>query len=246
MDGDERQEGPTEGLEPASESTLLKSIKRKLDGVAPMAPSRTHPDAPMQERVDEGKRSEISRKPTRDTNNNDEERTQEVCGIADADIPSVEVPDGYYLGEIDDPTQHKPTNQILHKSCSTTTISRLGDQREEHETPPTVVNGEMTCCPTPDISTRHVSTLKQVEHVSDAWEANDQHYFLMAPLGSSREQWRTAPRLWSTDRRQEVAGQDEGHRRERQHGAGDTSIFQKMEDDLNFLENGTRHQHFRK
>ena len=44
MDGDERREGPTEGLEPALKITLLKSAhkaiepKGKPDGAAPMPP----------------------------------------------------------------------------------------------------------------------------------------------------------------------------------------------------------------
>ena len=151
------------------------------------APSRMRPDAPMQERVDEEKMSEIDRKPTRDTNNNGEEGTQDMCGIADADIPSVEVPDGNCLGEKDDPPQHKPTSQILHDGSGPTAISRLGDLREEHETPPTAGDVEMTCRPIPDISRRqHVSTLEKVEHVSGCGK-------------QMVKKWRTVPRSLSTD-----------------------------------------------
>ena len=39
-------------------------------------------------------------------NSNDEERTHDMCGTADADIPSTEVPGGNYLGEKDNPPQH--------------------------------------------------------------------------------------------------------------------------------------------
>ena len=67
----------------------------------------------MQERVDKEKMGETDRKKTRDTKNNDEEGTHDMCGTADADIPSAGVPDGNCLGEKDDPPQHEPTSQIL-------------------------------------------------------------------------------------------------------------------------------------
>ena len=116
---------------------------------------RGHPVAPMQERVDMEKMSKTDKKHPRDTNNNDEERTHDLRGTADTDIPSMLVPGGIYLGEKDDPPQHEPTSQILHDGSNPTNITRLRNQREGHETPPGVGGVEMTCYPAPDTSRRH-------------------------------------------------------------------------------------------
>ena len=121
------------------------------------------------------------RKPRRDYNNNDEERTHDVCDTTDADIPSAKVPDGSYLGERDDPPHCQPASQIWHDGRNLTIITRLRNQREGHETPEGVVGVEMTCYPVPEISGRQHG--EEVKSVSDVWGAKDKEDFSTVPLG---------------------------------------------------------------
>ena len=87
MNKDEGRGDPKDGLEPAFKTTSIKFAqkaiepKRKPDGAAPMPPSRTRTNTPMQELGDEEKISEIERTPTRDSNNNKEEVTQDICAL---------------------------------------------------------------------------------------------------------------------------------------------------------------------